>query len=133
MTRLNIRIRTRVICALMKQELGFFDVSKTGDITSRLNTDTVRMADQISLNVNVFLRSIVSAALVLAFMFHASWRLTIVTFVMVPLQLSVSKVYGTIYRRINKGTLEELAGANSVAEEALSTMATVRSFAAEGE
>lgn len=89
------------------------------------------MSDQISLNLNVLLRSLVSAAMVLVFMFTASWRLTAVTFVVVPVQLSVSKIYGTLYRRLNKQTLEELANANSVAEQAISAMGTVRSFAAE--
>lgn len=113
--------------------------------------------------------------MVLVFMFSASWRLTVVTFVMVPLVIVICKaragaelglsrgvqgqsrrpaehrrreatagasgpdvpssllpsivrcqVYGAYYRRMSKRVQTELAEANSVAEEALSTMTTVR-------
>lgn len=35
MTRLNVRIRQRLFGALMRQDAGFFDQTKTGEITSR--------------------------------------------------------------------------------------------------
>ena len=38
------------------------------------------------------LRSSTQAAMVLVFMFSASWRLTIVTFVMIPMVLLICKV-----------------------------------------
>jgi ABC-type multidrug transport system fused ATPase/permease subunit len=41
------------------------------------------------------------------------------------------QVYGAFYRRMSKKVQTELAEANSVAEEALSTMTTVKAHAAE--
>ena len=35
MARLNVRIRTRLFHALLRQDIGFFDTTKTGEITSR--------------------------------------------------------------------------------------------------
>ena len=40
----------------MKQEVSFFDTTKTGDITNRLSSDCKTMVDTLSLNINVFLR-----------------------------------------------------------------------------
>ena len=54
--KLNIRIRKELFKSLMKQEIGFFDTTDTGDLTSRLTSDTTKLADQIGLNLNVFLR-----------------------------------------------------------------------------
>lgn len=65
MARLNVRIRHRLFASLLRQEIGFFDSTKTGEITSRLSADTTTVADQICLNLNVMLRSITQAALVL--------------------------------------------------------------------
>ncbi|KDD76599.1 ABC transporter [Helicosporidium sp. ATCC 50920] len=131
MIRLKVRLRTVLFASLMRQELGFFDVTRTGDITSRLATDTTTVSDQVCLNLNIMLRSATQAAMVLAFMLGASWRLTVVTSMLVPLVLSVSKVYGAWYRRISTHVQTTLAEANSVAEEALSTMVTVKAHAAE--
>lgn len=56
------------------------------------------MSDQICLNLNVGLRSLTQAAMVLVFMFKASWRLTIITFILIPIIILVCKVYGAYYR-----------------------------------
>eukprot|EP00887_Chlorella_sp_A99_P006350 scaffold3.g6350.t1 len=158
MTRLNVRIRKQLFASLMNQDTAFFDMTKTGEITSRLSADTTTVSDQICLNLNVMLRrsltptplspahrppptaryaaalfshSLTQAAMVLAFMFIASWRLTVVTFVMIPLVLVICKLYGAYYRKMSKRVQTELAEANSVAEEALSSMTTVKAHAAE--
>ena len=91
-TKMNVRIRARLFAALMQQEIGFFDTTKTGEISSRLSADVNKMSDQIGLNVNVCLRSVVQAATLLAFMLASQWQLTVVTFVSVPLVSIVSKV-----------------------------------------
>ena len=54
--RLNINVRKTLFKSLMRQEIGFFDLTETGDLTSRLTSDTTKLADQIGLNLNIFLR-----------------------------------------------------------------------------
>lgn len=92
--RVNIRLRVQLMDSLLSQDIGFFDVTKTGDITSRLSSDTTLVGDQVTLNVNVFLRSLVQAAGVLIFMFVVSWQLSILAFISVPLITVLSKWYG---------------------------------------
>ncbi|KAG2435284.1 hypothetical protein HXX76_007360 [Chlamydomonas incerta] len=130
-TRLNVRLRKQLFHSLLQFEVGFFDTTKTGEITSRLAADTTTVADQVGLNLNVMLRSATQAAMVLVFMFAASWRLTVVTFILVPVVLTISKVYGKYYSRLSKRVQAELAAANGVAEEVLSTMTTVKAHAAQ--
>jgi ATP-binding cassette, subfamily B (MDR/TAP), member 9 len=131
MTRLNVRIRQGLFRSLLQQEAGFFDLTRTGELSSRLNADTTTVSDQISLNLNVMLRSALQAVMVMAFMFHASWRLSVVTFVLVPIVVAISKVYGAYYRQMTKKVQAELALANTVAEEALGSVTTVKAHAAE--
>ena len=42
--------------------------------------------------MNVTMRSITQAVLVLVFMLYASWRLTTVTFIMIPFIMAISSV-----------------------------------------
>ena len=132
--RVNVRLRVQLMDSLLAQDIGFFDVTKTGDITSRLSSDTTLVGDQVSLNVNVFLRSLVQALGVLLFMFMVSWQLSILAFISVPLITALSKVYGSYVRDLTKLMQKKLADGNSVSEAALGSMSTVRSFdAAESE
>lgn len=71
-------------------------------------------------------RACSQAVLVLVFMVVASWRLTTITFILIPLIMAISKVYGTYYSAMIKKSRTELAEANAVAEEVLGSMATIK-------
>lgn len=59
--RFGKRLRIRLFKALLRQELDFFGATKTGDVTSRLSADCQMVSEQVQLNVNVFLRSLIQA------------------------------------------------------------------------
>ncbi|KAF7199602.1 ABC-type oligopeptide transporter ABCB9 [Nothobranchius furzeri] len=132
MARLNLRLRNHLFRTLMSQEIAFFDENHTGDILSRLSADTTQVSDLISQNVNIFLRSAIKGVGFFIFMFKMSWKLTLVTVMGFPFIALVSKVYGEYYKKLTKEVQTTLAEANKVAEETISAMRTVRSFANEG-
>ena len=131
MARFNIRINNHLFGSLLKQEIGFFDNTKTGDIISRLTSDTTKMSDEVSLNVNVFLRNVIKGIGICVFMFKLSWRLSVLTFIAIPIIVFVSEVYGKYYRRLSKAVQDAVSSANQIAAEVMSSMKTVRSFANE--
>ncbi|EKX49343.1 hypothetical protein GUITHDRAFT_68014 [Guillardia theta CCMP2712] len=132
-TKMNIRIRKDLYQSMLKQEIGFFDQNKVGDLTSRLSSDTNKMSDQIGLNLNVCLRSVVQSIGLLAYMLLSQWRLTLVTFIAVPLVSLLSKVYGHYYHLLAKAVQDQQARCNADAEEVIGSMRTVRSFGCEEE
>ena len=75
----------------------------------------------------------VQAGFTLAFMAFLSWRLMLTCFVLVPSIVVLSKWFGGFIRKLSKATQKSLAKANSAAEEAVSSMRTVKAFAAEEE
>eukprot|EP00566_Odontella_aurita_P036507 CAMPEP_0113534540 /NCGR_PEP_ID=MMETSP0015_2-20120614/5212_1 /TAXON_ID=2838 /ORGANISM="Odontella" /LENGTH=907 /DNA_ID=CAMNT_0000433705 /DNA_START=185 /DNA_END=2908 /DNA_ORIENTATION=- /assembly_acc=CAM_ASM_000160 len=129
--RVNVRMRVLLMDSLLCQEVGFFDVTKTGDITSRLSSDTTLVGDQVTLNVNVFLRSFVQAVGVLIFMFTISWKLSLLAFISVPAITILSKWYGHYVKSLTKIMQKKLADGNAVSEAAIGSMSTVRAFGAE--
>jgi len=129
--RFNIRINNTLFSSIVKQEIGFFDKTNTGEIVSRITSDTTKISDQITLNLNVFLRSIVKAIGVCVFMFKLSWKLTIITLIGLPLIALVSDIYGEYYRKLSAAVQDSVAKANEVVAEVVSSMKTVRSFANE--
>ncbi|CAE8732216.1 unnamed protein product [Polarella glacialis] len=129
--RASVRLRTRLMNSLTEQDIGFFDTTKTGEITSRLTQDCQKSADQVSYNVNIFARTVVGLLVTLCFMLYYSRTLTFISFVTVPVIVLLSKKYGELMQALSEKTQQKLADANAVAEEALSSMSTVRSFAGE--
>ncbi|NXO91612.1 ABCB9 protein, partial [Certhia brachydactyla] len=129
--RLNIRLRNCLFRSLVSQEMSFFDENRTGDVISRLTSDTTIVSDLVSQNINIFLRNVVKATGVIFFMFSLSWKLSLVTFMGFPIIMLVSDVYGKYYQKLSKDVQSALAKANNTAEETISAMKTVRSFANE--
>ncbi|XP_068461125.1 ABC-type oligopeptide transporter ABCB9 [Clinocottus analis] len=131
--KLNVRLRNHLFRALMRQEIAFFDDNHTGDIISRLSADTTQVSDLISVNINIFMRSVIKGVGFSIFMFGMSWKLTLVALMGLPFIGLVSKFYGEYYKKLTKEVQTVLAEANKVAEETISAMKTVRSFANEDE
>ena len=100
--RVNVRLRSLLMDSLLAQDIGFFDITKTGDISSRLSSDTTLVGDQVTLNVNVFLRSLVQAMGVLIFMAMLSWQLTVLACISVPAITVLSRWYGDFIRSLTK-------------------------------
>jgi ATP-binding cassette, subfamily B (MDR/TAP), member 9 len=129
--RLKVRLQEMLFRSIVMQEQAFFDTSSTGELVSRLSSDTTKVGDMVSLNINIFLRSFIAAVGSLAFMFSLSWRLTIVTFSILPATVVLSQVYGKWIQALAERAQTRLADCNKKAESCLSSIATVRSFAAE--
>ncbi len=130
-SRLNVRLRKLVFTALIEQDIGFFDKVKTGEMLSRLSADTTTMSDLISQNLNGFLWNFVKTIGTLVFILKLSWQLSLTCFIGAPIVFSIGKLYGTYYKKLSTKVQVFMAEANAVAEESLSTIRTVRSFANE--
>ncbi|WKX88018.1 hypothetical protein Q1695_007992 [Nippostrongylus brasiliensis] len=125
------QIRNDLFRAVTKQEIGFFDANKTGEICSRLTADCQTMSNTLSLYMNVLTRNLTMLIGSLIFMTTLSWRLSMITLISVPLMFLVNKVFGVWYDRLSEETQNSIAKANDVAEEVLSAIRTVKSFACE--
>lgn len=126
--RFICRVKHQLFSCLLKQELGFFETTKTGDITCRLSTDTNLMARAVALNVNVLLRTLIKTLGMLYLMFNLSWKLTVLTLMETPLTGLLQNIYDTHYQRLSKKVQDSIARANDAAEEAVSSIRTVKSF-----
>uniref|UniRef100_A0A8C4RW17 Transporter associated with antigen processing, subunit type a n=1 Tax=Erpetoichthys calabaricus TaxID=27687 RepID=A0A8C4RW17_ERPCA len=131
LSRLNNRVRNMLFKSLVQQEIGFFESTKTGDLTSRLSTDTTLMSQSVAMNVNIFLRSVIKSFGVLSLMVKLSWQLTLITFIETPLIGIIQKIYNTYFEALAKKVQDSIALANDTAGEVVSGIKTVRSFSAE--
>uniref|UniRef100_A0A8C7RMU9 Transporter associated with antigen processing, subunit type a n=1 Tax=Oncorhynchus mykiss TaxID=8022 RepID=A0A8C7RMU9_ONCMY len=122
------RMKVELFGALVKQEISFFETIKTGDITSRLSTDTTKMARAVALNVNVLLRTLIKIVGMLSLMMSLSWKLTLLMLMETPVTGLLQGVYDNYYLRLTKEVQDSMARANEAAGETVAGIRTVRSF-----
>jgi ABC-type multidrug transport system fused ATPase/permease subunit len=58
-SRLNIRLRTKLFQSYLRQEIGFFDTHESGKLLSRLNNDTQIMSSTVANNITQFIGAFV--------------------------------------------------------------------------
>jgi ABC transporter fused permease/ATP-binding protein len=125
------RVRERLFASLVAQEVAFFDSERTGDLTSRLSSDTASLQGLLSTLLSMTLRNVVQVVGGLALLVVTSPKLTGVMLLVVPAVALGAVIYGRRIRALAKRYQDALAEAGHVAEEALSSIRTVRAFAAE--
>ncbi len=129
--RVVTRLRQNLFASLMSQEVAFFDERKTGELTNRLSSDTTVLQNTVSANISMALRNGAQALGGMVMLLYTSPRLTLVMLAVVPPVAVGAVAYGRRVRKLSKQVQDALAGSNEVAEESLSGVRTVRSFAAE--
>jgi ABC transporter fused permease/ATP-binding protein len=129
--RVVTRLRKDLYASILEQEVAFFDERRTGELTSRLASDTSVLQSAVSANVSMGLRHLATTVGAVAFLFVTSPRLALVMLAIVPAIAVGAVVYGRRVRWLAKEVQDALAAAGEVAEETISGLRTVRSFDAE--
>jgi ATP-binding cassette subfamily B protein len=125
------RVREQLFRSLVSQEIAFFDGQRTGDLQSRLASDTASLQGLLSSQLSMALRNAVQVVGALALLIYTSPHLTAVMLSVVPAVAFGAVFYGRKIRGLSRKSQDALADAGHVAEESLSAIRTVRSFAAE--
>jgi ATP-binding cassette subfamily B protein len=125
------RVRQALFRSLVSQEIAFFDGQRTGDLTSRLGSDTASLQSLLSSQLSMALRNGVQVVGGLVLLVITSARLTGVMLLVVPAVAIGAVVYGRRIKALAKRYQDALADAGHAAEESLSAIRTVRAFAAE--
>ncbi|CAE6205685.1 unnamed protein product [Arabidopsis arenosa] len=129
--RVVARLRKDLFKHLMHQEIAFYDVTKTGELLSRLSEDTQIIKNAATTNLSEALRNVTTALIGVGFMFSSSWKLTLLALVVVPVISVAVKQFGRYLRDLSHTTQAAAAVAASIAEESFGAIRTVRSFAKE--
>jgi ABC-type multidrug transport system fused ATPase/permease subunit len=120
--RVVYRLRQTIFDAIVKQEVGFFDDTRTGELTNHLSSDTQVLQNAVTINISMLCRFLLQIFGSLIVMFYLEVTLTLVLMVVVPVIVLIAKRYGSIVQKLRKNFQDELAGAGTTAEESISNI-----------
>ncbi|GMP29098.1 hypothetical protein CsSME_00004361 [Camellia sinensis var. sinensis] len=127
------RMRTRYLKAVLRQDVGYFDlhVTSTAEVITSVSNDSLVIQDAISEKVPVFLMNLATFIGSYVVAFAMLWRLAIVGFPFVVLLIIPGLIYGRSLMGIARKMSEEYNKAGTIAEQAISSIRTVYSFVGE--
>jgi ATP-binding cassette subfamily B protein len=112
-------LRVALFRKLQRMSLRFFTNTKVGELMSRLNNDVVGAQNAISNSVVNIVTSAVQGLVVLGVMLSLEWRLTLVSVVILPLFLLVSRRLADSLRDAARRQMEMNARMNAHMNETL--------------
>ncbi|RDV39813.1 ATP-binding cassette domain-containing protein [Bradymonadaceae bacterium TMQ3] len=121
-------LRTSLYEAIIGREMAFFDRTRTGELTSRLASDTQLLQSVVTTNLSMALRYGVQALGGLVLLFVTNVRLSLAMLVVLPVVMGAAMVYGRRVRRLSREVQDAIADSTSIAEESIAGVRTVRSF-----
>ncbi|KAI5665582.1 hypothetical protein M9H77_15435 [Catharanthus roseus] len=126
-------LRARYLKAVLRQEVGYFDlhVTSTAEIITSVSSDSLAIQEVISEKVPVFLMNLSSFIGSYVAAFVMLWRLAIAGFPFIILLVIPGLMYGRALISIARKARQEYNKANTIVEQAISSIRTVYSFVGE--
>ena len=129
--RIVRRLRSTLFAKILGQEIGYFDVTSAGSISSRLTADTTEIASNLSWVFRNVTEAVVRVTGIAVYLMLQNWRLGLVACAIIPITTAANRIYGEWMTKNATATQDSLAAANHVALEAIGSIRTVVSFANE--
>jgi ATP-binding cassette subfamily B protein len=124
-------IRSDVYAHLVCLPMTFFNRRRVGELTSRLAADLTQIQETLIREVPAMLRqgTVALGGLVIVTIFYG--KLALVMISTFPITVALAIFIGTFVRKLSRKAQDELAEANTVVEETLQGVQTVKAFANE--
>ncbi|KAK2967863.1 hypothetical protein RJ640_029857 [Escallonia rubra] len=127
------RLRERYLKAVLRQDVGYFDmhVTSTAEVITSVSSDSLIIQEVISDKVPVFVMNVATFVGAYVVAFALLWRLAIVGFPFVVLLIIPGLMYGRALMGIARKMRDEYNKAGAIVEQAISSVRTVYSFVGE--
>ena len=124
-------IRSAVYRHVINMSPTFFEVTRTGEVLSRLTTDTTLVQTVFGASLSIALRSTFSIIGCLIMLFVTSAKLTMMILLLVPLVVVPILLYSYKIRRLSRDNQDRIADSSSIADESLNAIQVLQAYTLE--
>lgn len=118
--RVMHRLRTALFTHLQRQSLGFFTRTRTGEVQARLTHDINGMQGVVTSTATSIAANVTTAVATAVAMVALSWRLSLLSLLVLPPAIWLTRRVALLRRRITAAQQRHLADLNVQIEEGLS-------------
>jgi len=129
--RVEFALRRDVFDHVIRLPLSFFGATPTGDVMSRMTNDVSAVWLFLGPGMLMLTGTVISYVLAIGFMLRISVLLTVVSLVLAPVIILVSREYGKRFHRLYRKVQETLARMNATIQENVSGIRLVKAYGLE--
>ena len=131
--RVTADLRKRVFDHLLTLSPGFFEITRTGEVISRLTNDTTMLQDIIGSSLSLALRNVVLGVGALVLLTVTSLKLTLLVLGGLPVVVVPIILFGRRVRRLARTSQDRVADTGAYVDESIHEIRTVQAYAHEPE
>ncbi len=121
-------VRLAVYRHVISMSPVFFEATRTGEVLSRLTTDTTLIQSVVGSTVSMALRSVFMFVGGLLMLMITSPELTAWIVLLVPMILLPIVLFGRLVRRLSRASQDAVADTSAYAEETLNAVSVIQAF-----
>ena len=126
--RVTADIRSAVYRHVVHQSPEFFETTQTGEVLSRLTTDTTLIQAVVGTSISLALRNTLLFLGGLAMLFVTSAKLTAIILALLVAVILPIVLFGRRVRKLSRDSQDRIADASALAGEILNAMPTVQAY-----
>ena len=126
--RVTADIRGAVYRHVVGQSPQFFETTQSGEVLSRLTTDTTLIQAVVGTSISMALRNALLFIGGLAMLFVTSVKLSSIIIVLLAVVVLPIVIFGRRVRKLSRDSQDRIADASAMAGEILNAMPTVQAF-----
>lgn len=113
---------------LIKLPVRFFEQRRVGELNSRISADVTLLQETMTTTVAEFIRQIIIIIGGTVLLALTSVKLTLFMLAILPPMMILARIFGRIIRRYSKSVQGEVANSNTVVEETLQGIQSVKAY-----
>lgn len=121
-------LRRELYSHLVRLPMSFFSQQRVGELNSRISSDVSSLTETFTTSIAEFIRQIILIVGGVIFLAFISWKLTLIMLAVVPVVAILAIFFGRKIRKISRATQDKLAESNTIVEETLAGIASVKAF-----
>lgn len=129
--RIVADLREKIYAQVLKQDPSFFEVTQTGEVLSRLTTDTTLVQAISGVGISIALRSTVMLFISLAGIMYSSPSLTLIIVILIPTVIGPIIWLARRLRTLSRTAQDKIAASSGMANEMLNAIETVQAYTLE--
>lgn len=124
-------VRSGLYGKIQMLPMSFFDTQRTGHLISKITNDVTSLRGAVVGGLASIIQNTLMTFIAVTIIFYTSWKLSLLTIVLVPVNIALISVISRKLRKGSRRAQERMADMTSVLQETISGVRVVKAFGME--